>query len=443
MRYEHTLKLLLFSILIFTFGRTYGQSAYAMGLDECVNYALTNHPDIKVAELAIKDADWQIKENKGYGLPQLAGGVDYQYFIQRPGIPQSALFPGGTDDKVYFNAYHGLTPNLSLNQLFYSRDYGIALRASQTYRDYAQSGLTLARQNVRFQVIDAYLPTLIITESVDILDKNISSIEKLLNETSAINKAGFAEQLDVDRLELSLSVLRSDRSNLLRQQEIVVNVLKFAMGMPVSDSLVPADDLDALLIKYADTDLSSQINYMNRAEYLQILKGRELGLLDVDRNSKTWIPTVSGFLQYSPGWQGGFGTDPKWFFIPSAMTGVSLYFSIWDGGITKAKRERARIGVEEIDQQKRQLENAIILEVDNARKQYVNALERVSNQRKNLTLAERIFDTTQTKYKAGVGSSFEVVQAEQAVYTAQKNVIDALYDLVLAKSAVKKALGTE
>lgn len=441
MHQNNSLKLLLASILIFCSGVVYSQPKQ-MSLVDCIDYALTNHPDIKVAELQLKDADWQIKESKSIGLPNINAGLNYQYFIQRPGIPQSALFPGGTDEKVFFNANHSLTPSLSLDQLIYSRDYGLALKATKYYRQYVESGLAVTRQNIRFGVIDAYLPTLIITESIKFLDKNIGAIEKLKDETDAIRKAGFAEQLDVDRLELSLSVLKSDRSNLLRQQETVVNVLKFSMGMPVSDSLALSDNLDKLLAQYADTDLTSEINYMNRAEYVQILKGRDLNALQIDLNSKIWIPTVRGFLQYQPGWQGGFGDDTKWFFIPAAVTGVSVSIPIWDGGYSKSKRERARLDVQTIDQQKRLLENAITLEVDNARKQFINAQERLNNQRRNLDLAERIYNTTEKKYKAGVGSSIELTQAEQSLYTAQKNVIDALYDLLSAKSAIRKALGT-
>lgn len=440
MQYNNFPKLLLFSLFLFVFTVANAQRR-EMGLEDCVNYALSNHPDVKVAELLVKDADWQVKESKSIGMPQLSGGVDYQYFIQRPGIPQSALFPGGGDEKVYFSAYHNLTPKLAWDQLFYSRDYGLALRGAQVYRDYVQAGLALTRQNIRFQVIDAYLPTLVITEGIAFLDKNMSSVEKLLNETKAINKAGFSEQLDVDRLELSLSTLQTDRSNLLRQYEIVVNALKFAMGMPVKDSIALVDNLDTLMSRYVFTDLTSEVNFMNRAEYVQVLKARDLRALEIDLNSKTWIPSVRGFLQYSPSWQGGFGDDPQWFFIPSSMAGVSVSFSIWDGGMSKAKRERARLSVQEVDEQKRLLENVIVLEVENARKQYLSAQGRASDQRRNLELAERIYETTQTKYRAGVGSSFEITQAEQSLYTAQKNLIDALYDFLLAKSAVRKALG--
>jgi len=214
----------------------------------------------------------------------------------------------------------------------------------------------------------------------------------------------------------------------------------------VKQEIEPSDNLQNLLSVYADADLATEPNFMNREEYVQLLKGRELNTLQIDLNSKTWMPSVSGFIQYQPGWQGGFGksTDVnfhKWFFIPSAIAGVSVNIPIWDGGAAKARRERAMISVQTIDVQKQTLENAITLEVENARKQFVNARERMESQQKNHDLAQRIYDTTQKKYKAGVGSSFEITQAEQQLYAAQQSLMQAQFDLLTAKTAVRKALG--
>lgn len=434
------LRISLFMLLLL--GGLSGRAQQVMSLSDCIQYAWTNAADIKVAQLQVADADWRIKESKATALPQLSGSIAYQYFIQRPGIPASALgFPGAGDGKVVFSAVHSLTPSLSYNQLFFSNSYRVALKAAQFYRNYVEQQLTVAKSTAHDKVVDAYLPALLLSENVMTLDKNISNLEKLFSETKAINQAGFAEQLDVDRLELSLSGLRSERGNLIRQREIVVDALKFSMGMPVSQDITLSDDVSKLMNEYTDADLSTEINLMNRAEYVQLLKGRDLSALQIELESKTWLPSIAGFVQYQPGFQGGFGNDTKWFFVPSAVAGVSLNFPIWDGGGSKARRQRAIIGVQTIDAQKQMLENAIGLEVQSARKQYMNAQERVASQQKNLDLAQRIYDTTQTKYKAGVGSSFEVTQAEQGLYTAQQNVMQARYDLLSARVSIKKALG--
>lgn len=442
-------RILLKSLLIAGIGLSTGTTLLtaqaSMRLTECVQYALDNNPQVKIAKLQITDADWQIKENTATGLPQLSGGISYQYFIQRPGIPASALgFPGAGDEKVYFNAYHSLAPSISLSQLVFSNTYLTALKAARYYREYVQQQLSATQKTVRDQVTDAYLPALLLAENVQILDKNIANLETLLRETKATFDAGFAEQLDVDRLQLSLASLRTERDNLVRQRDIVLNALKMAMGMPIKQEIALADDLKKLLADYADANAATaEVNYMNRPEYTTLLKGRELSMLQTDLYRKPWMPTVALFAQYQPGWQGAFGDDTKWFFIPSAIAGVSVTVPIWDGGGTKAKRERAVIAVQTVDAQKEMLENAISLEVENARKQFFNATERTKSQQQNLDLAQRVYNTTQTKYKAGVGSSFELVTAEQQLYAAQQALMQAQYDLLTAKVALRKALGSE
>jgi outer membrane protein len=452
----------------------------AMTLSDCIVYAQNNNPQVRVAQLQVLDAEWRIKENKATGLPQVTAGVSYTGFIQRGGLPSSALgfapsgpvdlspflteftpaqvgqlngvfgsiFGGSGDEdaKVFFNPVHNVSGNLQASQLIFNNSYLVALKAAQYYREYVKIQMDVTLRTLKNQVTDAYLPALLISENVATLDKNIGNLEKLLNETTAVNKAGFAEQLDVDRLDLALTTLRSERANLLRQREIVVNAVKLTMGMPVTNELVLSDNVDKLLAENGDADLTSAPNYMSRPEYTTLLKGRELSGLQTELYTRPYLPTVAGFVQWQGGLQSGFGnkgTDVfnDWFFIPSTVGGITVSMNLWDSGLNKSRKQRAIIGEQTIDAQKSLLENAILLEVENARKLYLNAQERAANQQKNVDLAQRILNTTQTKYRAGLGSSFEVTQAEQGLYTAQQALLSARYDLLTSRIAIKRALG--
>ena len=289
---------------------------------------------------------------------------------------------------------------------------------------------------MRNTVTDAYLPTLIIAESVGILDKNIGTIQTLLNETEATRQAGFAEQLDVDRLRLTRSTLNSQRANIIRQRETVVNALKFTMGYPVVEPLEVSDDIETLLATYGVIDTAAVLNLSDRPEYRQILKARALQNLDVERYARPWMPTVGGFLSG----QGSFQGNSELFWIPSAVAGVSASINLWDGGISRARRERAKLAVANIEQQEAKLVNALHLEVVNAQKTYVSAMEDYRNRRDNLALAERIYETTQVKFRAGVGSSFELVTTEQQLFDAQRALIDAQFQLLSALSDYRQAL---
>ncbi|MCS7036540.1 MAG: TolC family protein [Saprospiraceae bacterium] len=419
-----------------------GQGQAPMRLNDCIQYALDNHPQIKTARLQIADAEWQIKENTGTGLPQIGLGLSYQYFLQRPGIPASAIgIPAPGDEKIFFNAFHSLAPSISVSQLLFSNSYLTSLKAARTYRQYVQLQLIAIQKTLRNQVTEAYLPALLLEENLRILDRNIANLEELLRETQATVKAGFAEQLDADRLQLSLSGLRTERDNLGRQRDIVLDALKMAMGMPLDQPITLADNLEALLQQYASVDPTGVLNFNNRPEYATLLKGRELNALQADLFKKYWMPTLAGFLQYQPGWQGAFGNDTRWFFIPSAIVGVSLSISLWDGGISRARYERAMIAYQTVEVQREMLEQAMTLEVETARRQLLNAAERIRNQQQNLDLARRVYETIQTKYKAGVGSSFELISAEQQLYAAQQALMQAQFDLLKARVALKNALG--
>ena len=106
-----------------------------------------------------------------------------------------------------------------------------------------------------------------------------------------------------------------------------------------------------------------------------------------------------------------------------------------------AKIKKSRIDVEKFKLQLNDLERGIELEVKNTRAAFMNAQIRLKNQDKNLALAQKILQTTRIKYKEGVGSSMEMTQAEQELYRTQANRLNALYELVVAKADLDKALG--
>jgi outer membrane protein TolC len=409
-----------------------------MSLEDCVQYAFEHHPDITLAKLDIRDADWQIKENTAVALPQFTAGVNYTYYLKQPAFPAEAfgfmLDPG---TKLAFALKNNISGTIGIDQLLFNHSYLLGIKAAKEYRKYVDLKMEAAKANLRNNVTDAYLPALLVDENVAVLDKNIDIQKRLLQVTREINKAGFAEQLDVDRIEYTLATLTTQRDNLIRQHDILIDLLQFAIHMPVSEDIATSDDLSKLLERYADISPEEDLDYLNRPEYVTVLKARELSEIQVDLYDKNWLPSLSGFAQYQPSYQG----NDKLFWIPSAIVGVRLNIPIYDGGLAKAKKERAVVTALQVDVQKEMLEHAYDLELETVRKQFASARSRMQNEQRNLELAQRIYDTTQTKFKAGVSSSFEVTQELANLYQAQGFLMQARYEMLQARVALKKALG--
>ena len=121
--------------------------------------------------------------------------------------------------------------------------------------------------------------------------------------------------------------------------------------------------------------------------------------------------------------------------------GLSLNVPIYDGGFKSAKVARAKLQREQFLLQQSTLKRVATLEVTNAKTAYQSAQNRLRERDRNLALAQRIYDTTQIKYREGVGSSLEVSQAETDLYTAQSNRLQAQFELLQAKVALQEALG--
>jgi outer membrane protein TolC len=292
-----------FFLLLVPFGfalHVAGQEA--MSLEDCIAYALANHPDVHVAQLTMRDADARIKENRADAYPKFNLGAFADHYIQQPAIPADALgfegVPEGTKVKFALqNNYHG---SVSYDQLLFNSDYIVSLKAAKMYREYAALQLETVKEKVRDQVTDAYLPALVLSESIDVLDENILNQQQLLKESKATLNAGFLEQLDVDRVDYVVSTLTTLKESQVRQREILLDNLKFTMNKPLQDEISLTDDIDKLLADYDDISPEEQLDYMNRPQYVELLKLRELSQVQVEVYQKDWLPKLSFYASYNP-----------------------------------------------------------------------------------------------------------------------------------------------
>ncbi len=423
---------------------TLAQQAKTMTLEGAIQFGMEHSLTLKNAQIDIVDAEQQIVENRAIGLPKLNFGVDYRYNLQLPAslLPARFIDPNAAEGEfaeLKFGTKNTVSATLDFSSALFDGTWFVALKAAKVFRDFTTRQYVATQETVKNDVIQAYLPALMVKENQSILDKNIANLEKLLFETNQLYKEGFAEQLDVDRLELSLANLKVNRDNLNRSLETALNFLKFTIGYPVDEPLEVLDDIHSLLVEASPEELGPGVDYNSRAEYAATELRIHLNELNVNRFRAGYLPVLNAFGSYSQNFQGDKLSDA--FRFPSSLVGLQFKLPIFDGLQKKAQIQRAKLDLELAKNQKKQLERSITLEVENARSNYLNAKQGVLNQQRTLELAQKIYDTTKIKYKEGVGSSLELTQAEQGLYDAQRNHTQALYDLLVAKANLDKALG--
>lgn len=420
------------------------EAAQVFSLNQAVDYAMENSNSVRNARVDILDSEQNVKEQFSRGLPQINGSLDFQHFLQVPVLPLPEAFTMGdpnAPESIAFQLKNSFTAGINARGMLFDGSFFVGLRAARASGDYFNLQLENTRRTVRNQVTQAYFPTLLLKTNVAILDNNISNLEKLKNEVSAQFEAGFVEQLDVDRLVLSLNNLRSQRDQVAQQAENALRALKFTLNYPIEEPLRVEDDLAKLETDIDAALLTADIPYLARPEIRLLDKTIELQGLNEELQKAAYLPSVYATLAGQYQYQGDNLSDGFW--APTVVLGINASIPIYDFGGRSARVERAKLATQKVINQRNDVQRSIQLEVLNARSTFTANSDRFKVTKDNLGLAQRIYDTTQIKYREGVGSSVEVVQAEQALYESQANYLNALYETLVAKESLFLALGRD
>ncbi len=436
-----------------TFSLTVSAQVDQFTLDQAIVFARENHNSIKSAALDITDANERIKEFLAIGLPNVNGSVKMDHFLRLPTsvIPAGSFFAGNPEQgedpnpiedlEVQFGVKNQLTAGLNAQVLLFDGQFFTGLRATRFFKDLVQSQVDATRESLAINVAKSYLGVLVAQRNQEMLAQNLSNLEKILNETRAIYENGFAEKLDVDRLELSHANLKVEEERVVNLEIVSRNVLKFSMGYPMDQDIILLETLEDLMLSDYDMNvlINTPLDYTQRAEYVALQKADQLNELGIRRHKVGYYPSLYGFGSYSQTLQGAKFLQGNWY--PTALIGLNLNLPIFDGGDKSAKIQRATIVVEKHRLLMNDFERAMNLEVANAKITFQNTLKSSGTTQKTVQLAEHIYETTQIKYREGVGSSIEVNQAERELYQSQTNYINTLFDLLVAKVELEKALG--
>jgi outer membrane protein TolC len=419
----------------------------AMSLQECIDFALANNERTKIANFDMALAESEIRETIGTGLPQIEvnAGVNYNYEVQQSLVDVSNFDPGvpaGTTAPIAFGLPYDANAVLSVRQLIFDGSFFVGLQAAKTLKELTSKESLETEIDVVEAVSKAYYTVLINEEQLALLEKNYMRLDSLLRETRALYENGFAERIDVDRVQVNFNNTKVERDRLSRFTDVSKKLLKFQMGMPLEDPIALTDALEELTLQpVVSTDIP---DYQDRVEFSQLLTNEKLINLDIKNNQSQYLPKLYASLSY-----GGntaaldfeqISYSGRWFSF--GAVGVNLTIPIWDGSIKGKRIQQNKIQLQQLELQKSQLEKSIDLEIEQSEIDLNAALDDLKVQEENMALAQRIYNDTKIKFDEGVGSNLEVVEADADLKEAQTNYYAALYNAVVAQIELKKALGT-
>jgi len=418
-------------------------AVYQFSLAQAIDFASRNSALVKNALLDYQIQQQSNRATTSQALPQITGSLGITDNLQLP----TNLIPGeflggapGTFVPLKFGTQYNSNAGVTLKQVLFDGQVFVGLQARQTSLDFYLKRQEVTEQMLRANIHKIYYQLLISQSQVEKIDANIANQKTLLHSSEEMFKNGFSEQLDVDKANVQLSNLESEKIQTNFNIASGYLGLKILMGMPVKDSLVLTDTLTYEMIRSAS--LGDEYKYTDRRDFQLLQLNRKLNEYDISRYKKMYIPAVSLTANYAQNQYANdfnLGKRNSWF--PSSYIGLNISVPIFDGFYKDANIQQAKMKLRQTENNMDSLKNRIDNDVNEAQLRFTAALATLDYQKKNMDLSEKVYGQTRKKYEQGLGSNTEITTALSDQKTAQANYFNALYSAIVAKVDYLNAIG--
>jgi outer membrane protein TolC len=302
--------------------------------------------------------------------------------------------------------------------------------------------LKKAEIDVVENVKKAYFGVLVNQQRIRLAGANLSRIDTLLKETTALNEAGFVEKIDVSRVQVQRNNTFTQVQRSQTALEISKQILKLQLGIPAEYEVELVETLQDLSTKEALIQLLGEVG-TDRIEIEQVATQITLVGLDLKNNVSQYMPKID-FIGNTR--KSGAGNEldrvfnkSNWF--GSSLVGLNMSIPIFDGFSKAARIQKNRVQLTQLENQRSFLKESFNSELYAAKANLRNDLNILEVQEANLQLATEVYQIARIKYKEGIGSNLEVVNADASLIEAEINYLGALYDGLISKINLEKALG--
>lgn len=423
-------------LCLMLFQRTQAQQ---YDLNQLLDLAMKNDFSVQAARLDEAKTNAKIDEVRAALLPSLNVSGDYKRYFKIPGqvVPASVFGgPEGQFSTLAFGLPYNLSTTAQVTQALYNPSVKYALKAANLNRELTALSTTRTKEDVAYNVTDAYYNLVTVAQQMAFLDSNLISLDRLYKVSDLLYQNKLGQRVDVDRILINKTSTETQQATLKDNYNQLVNLLKYYTGIPQNDTVrILVNVRGVTLPVYADWDKA------RRTDVALLQKQKDLNELQ-DKNIRSGlIPTVNAYGVANMAFYAQGGENSTFQDVPGYWAGLQLNWNVFDGLARKAKRSQNQIDREKLDVQLRQVRETIQMEENNARNKFGVEQKNINAKKDQVALAEKVYKQIQLQFKEGTVSLTDVIQAENSLLDAQSNYLTSLVQILKAELEWKKATG--
>ena len=373
----------------------------------------------------------QLLPNLSGSLLETAQQVDLASYGFKFNTPPSLgfSFPKIVGPFNYFDLRGALTQRLADLQ---------AIRTYQSTRE-AQKAAELsagdAREMVVYVVTAGYLQVLAESARVDSVKVQVASAQAISQQASDRFTSGLNAKIDMTRSQVELQTqqqrLTAEQAEYAKQKIALARLI----GLPSGQDLILTDAMPYAPLENLTLEQAITLASHNRSD----LKAAEAQMHAAELFRKAAnaerYPTLGLGADY-----GVIGINPATSHGTFSVTG-QLRFPIWAGGRIHGDIEQADATLQRRRAEYEDLRARVEADVRTAYLDLTAAADQVRVSQSRRELAEDELVQARDRFASGVADTIEVVQAQEAVSSAEQDYIASLSAHNLAKASVARATG--
>ena len=402
-----------------------------LSLKEAQEYAVKQNRTLRNASLAVQEAYAQRWQTIASMLPSVDGSYSYSNYCGY----SATLSMMGTDVKINMPNVGalGVTAAVGING---QGIVGVLL--NNVAIKMKKIALEKSENELRSSVMSAYVSVLALQSITGLLDSSLVNIQGLEQMTQNAVNVGAAEQTSADQIRVRVNTLKNNINAQKRNVELATNSLKVLLDVPAETELVLTENMDEVLSPERVLDLLSQ-NFAieNNLNYQLLQQQVELAKRNVHMAGWAYGPTLA--LAYNYQNQKYYGEGGMRMTPPNVVQ-VTVKMPLWSSGKRAAAVVEKKIALEEA-------KNTLSETTDNLEIQYrqlcfdlTNAYETYLNEKDNIEVTQRVFNSATEKFKWGAASNLELTNASNDLINAQSTYVQAMLSLINAQSELEEFL---
>ena len=392
-------------------------------LQKSIDKVLQNYPDVKTFRLKVQQSEASYDSAFSAYLPQ----VDFQ---AQYNVTQTFIFPANGSFNTLDDSGWNAGVNLKQKVWDFSKTSS-QVSASSVDKDISKLSLKELQSLLVFKVKSLYELMVVQSEAIDVRKKDLESKEAYYAQSLALVKQGLKTNADANRFLSSVYIAKDNLSIAQTSYEKAKESLSLYMDEKITDNVALERDF---LQREFDSNQDTQKEVLETNYNLQIdAKNIEKNILLHKSAKAAHYGSIDVVASYNH-----IDTLNTY---DSKLAGVMLNIPLYSGGRISAEAQNAEIEAQVSQEQKRSRELYLKEELSNLLLDIQRYNKTVIAKKAQLSAAMSTKDVLDGRYKEGLSTYIEVLDATSLVLNAELGLLEAYYSRAISIDRIQYLKG--